>query len=112
MLASMAAFEAGGEHSLRSTLWTFVADALVARGDERAWDALDRAAEEANGRGEYLWFAETLRVRALADRRLGDGSSVGALLDEAEARALASGAGGILERVRATRERDLGQASR
>ncbi len=112
MLTSIAAFEAGGEHSLRGTLWTFVADALVALGDERAWDALDRATGEANGRGEYLWFAETLRVRALADRRLGDGSRVGALLDEAEARAVASGAGGILARVRATREGLAGQASR
>ncbi|MCX6520327.1 MAG: BTAD domain-containing putative transcriptional regulator [Actinobacteria bacterium] len=112
MLASMGAFEAGGEHSLRSALWTFVAHALVELGDERAWDALDRAAEEATSRGEYVWYAETLRVRALADRRLGDGSNVGALLDEAEARALASGAAGIVPRVRSTRERDDGQASR
>ncbi len=112
MLVSMAAFEAGGEHSLRSTLWTFVADAMVELGDERAWGALDRATEEAASRGEYLWYAETLRVRALAERRIGDGSRVVALLDEAEERALESGAGGIVTRVRSTRERDGGQASR
>lgn len=112
MLASMAAFEAGGEHSLRSALWTFAADALVELGDERAWVALDRATEEATSRGEYLWYAETLRVRALADRRLGGGDHVEALLDQAESQALASGAGGIVTRVRATRERLAGQASR
>ena len=112
MLVSMAAFEAGGEHSLRSALWTFVADALVEVGDQRAWDALDRATAEAATRGEYLWYAETLRVRALAERRLGDGARVDALLDEAEARALSSGAGGIVARVRSTRERGVGQASR
>ncbi len=92
-----------GERILRACLRSFVADACIALDDPRALGLLDDAAREARSRGEVWWLSEILRLRAVADRRFGNGELATKLLDEAEQLATAHGARLVLDRIAATR---------
>jgi DNA-binding SARP family transcriptional activator len=102
-LAAMARIDGASDRILRSCLRTFIADACLSLGDERAVDLLDQARREAESRGEVWWLSETLRLRAEADLRFGDGSRADELFEAAETLASAQGARLVLTRIGATR---------
>jgi hypothetical protein len=95
--------DAGPELVLRSALRTFLGQALLESGDERAVTTLAQARQEGESRGELWWMPETIRLQALADRHFGGGQSAVVLLDEAQALATRLGAGIVLPRIAASR---------
>jgi hypothetical protein len=101
--AAMAEIDAGTEQMLRSCLRGFVAAAYMHTGDRRAVDLLARARQEAEGRNERWWLAETIRLQAEADARLDGGGRALELLAEAEALAVDQGAVLIAARIADTR---------
>ena len=101
--AGMAIIDEGHERVLRSTLRSFLGEALLESDDPAAVEVLAAARREGEGRGEVWWLAETIRLQALADRRFGTGEQAPVLLDEAEALAARQGAGLLLARIAATR---------
>ncbi len=97
------AMEDGPEHTLRSALRTFVADACPAAGDnERALDLLHAAAAAARSRGEQWWLAETLRLTAVALARSGRPTDAAGLLDDARSLAAEQRSTLLVARVAAT----------
>jgi hypothetical protein len=101
--AGIAVIAEGSERVLQTALRTFFGEALIETGDPAAVEQLAQAQREGEQRGEVWWMAETLRLRALADHRFGDGRAAAALLDEAEALAERQGALLILPRIAETR---------
>lgn len=85
----------------RSCQRTFTGAALLHHDDPVARDVLERAHREALERGEVWWLAETLRLRAVAERRFGDGALGDALLGEARAVAAAQGGRLLIDRLAA-----------
>jgi hypothetical protein len=102
--AAMAVVDAGRERILRSCLRTFLARACLVAGDPRAVGLLAEAEHEARTRGETWWLAETLRLRALADERFGDGSRARAWREAATSLARSQGATIVLARLRAAED--------
>lgn len=84
---------------LRPAVRTFVGDALLHVGDPRSVEVLARAARDAVERGEVWWLAETLRLRAQAERRFGDATLADGLLEEARRLAAEQGAQLLIDRL-------------
>lgn len=101
--AGLERVDQGQERVLRACLRSFVADACLAFDDPRAIALLDEAQREAEARGEVWWLSEILRLKAVANHRLGDGELASKLLDEAQQVATAHGARLIQSRIAATR---------
>jgi DNA-binding SARP family transcriptional activator len=101
--AAMAEIDRSEERILRACLRSFLADACLALDDSRAIELLDQSRREAESRGEVWWLAETIRLRAEADLRFGDGSLAAGLMDEAEELATSQGALLVLPRIAAMR---------
>ncbi|MBI5089691.1 MAG: hypothetical protein HZB15_12780 [Actinobacteria bacterium] len=93
----------GEELILRGFLRSFLADAYMSVGDDRAVALLDVARRESEARGEVFWLSEIVRLQAVADRRFGDGQRTNALLDEAEQVASTQGCLLVLERIQQMR---------
>ena len=89
--------------TFRSALRAFLGHALLDAGDERAVDVLERAQADATARGELWWLAETIRLRALAERRFGEPVHAAELLEAAAELATRQGAGVVLARLAAAR---------
>ena len=102
-MCHMAQIDAGPELVLRSALRSFVGEALLAIGDERAVATLAQARREGESRGELWWMPETIRLQSEAARRFGDPAEADALLADAEALATRLGAGAVLERIAVNR---------
>jgi DNA-binding SARP family transcriptional activator len=101
--AAMAEIDRSEDRILRACMRSFLADACLALGDPRAMELLDQSRREAESRGEVWWLAETIRLRAEADLRFGDGTLAADLMDEAEAMASSQGALLVLPRIAAMR---------
>jgi hypothetical protein len=84
---------------LRAGVHTFAGHALLVADDPRSVEVLARAQSEALERGEVWWLAETLRLRANAERRFGDVTLAPALLDEARRVAAEQGAQLLVDRL-------------
>ncbi len=100
---AMAEIEAGPDRVLRSCVRSLLGEACLEAGDQRALEVLAEARSEGERRGEVWWLAETIRLQALADLHLGDGSRAIALLDEAAELAERQGVRLISARIEATR---------
>jgi hypothetical protein len=96
---AIVAVEASAERTLRGALLTFLGDACLRVGDDRAEEVLARAHREATTRGEEWWLAETLRLQARAAARRGDVASSREHLDAARALAREQGAALLLRRL-------------
>jgi hypothetical protein len=86
---------------LRSCQRTFAGAALLNYDDPAAVAVLERAHREAVERGEVWWLAETLRIRAHAERRFGDAALARGLLAEARHIAAQQGARLLVDRLAA-----------
>jgi DNA-binding SARP family transcriptional activator len=86
---------------LRSCQRTFAGAALLNYDDPAAVAVLERAHREAVERGEVWWLAETLRIRAHAERRFGDAALARKLIDEARHIAAQQGAQLLVDRLAA-----------
>jgi hypothetical protein len=86
---------------LRSCLRTFAGAALLQHDDPASVAVLQLAHQEAVARGEVWWLAETLRVRAQAERRFGDAALASELLAEARRVATEQGAQLLVDRLAA-----------
>ena len=86
---------------IRPVFRTFAGEALLHVDDASACDVLDLAYAEALERGEVWWLAETLRLRAHAERRFGDPHKATTLRDEARHVAAAQGAQLLVDRLAA-----------
>jgi DNA-binding SARP family transcriptional activator len=84
---------------IRPVFRTFAGEALLHVDDASACDVLDLAYAETLERGEVWWLAETLRLRACAERRFGDPQKATTLRDEARRVAAAQGAQLLVDRL-------------
>jgi hypothetical protein len=109
--AAMAVLEANENQESLPILRAIHGAACLAAGDERAIEVLVRARAEALSASEVWWLAETVRLLAEARAAAGELGEAQALAAEAEALATEQGAGLLLPRIAATRQR-LAAASR
>jgi hypothetical protein len=86
---------------IRPAFRTFVGEALLRIDDPLARDVLELAHTETLERGEVWWLAETLRLRAHAERRFGDAGLSTELLAEARTVATTQGARLLVDRLAA-----------
>jgi hypothetical protein len=94
------AFQAAACARAGSGAWRAGA-ALVQHDDPASVAVLQLAHREAVARGEVWWLAETLRVRAQAERRFGDTALASELLVEARRVATEHGAQLLVDRLAA-----------
>jgi hypothetical protein len=100
-LAAMERLEPVSTLVARSYVRTMAGAALLHHDDPAAVEVLEVAHREAVDRGEVWWLAETLRVRAHAERRFGDAALAGDLLAEARRVAATQGAQLLVDRLAA-----------
>jgi hypothetical protein len=101
----MAVLEANENQESLPILRAIHGAACLAAGDERAVEVLVQARDEALAASEVWWLAETVRLLAEARAAAGQLPEAQALAAEAEAIATEQGAGLLLPRIAATRQR-------